>query len=99
MQRLEYYHKNKYQYNSNTLKKAKMYLIDFGCSYAYIKDGKHIKNTIDLRDKNRNMVFASKHYFSGNTLSRRDDIISIVYNLIYLMNPHKFKMGNIFLGE
>jgi hypothetical protein len=38
--------------------------------------------------KNRNIVFASKHYFNGDTLSRRDDIISIVYNLIYMMNPH-----------
>jgi hypothetical protein len=76
-----------------------MYLIDYGCSHSYIKDGVHIKNKIDPRDKNRNMVFASKHYFNGNTLSRRDDIISIVYNLLYMMNPHNFKMGELFIAE
>lgn len=88
LQRFEYYHINKYMFNNVHLKKAKMYLIDFGCSHAYLKDGKHIPNIRSNKVKNRNIVFASKHYFNGDTLSRRDDIISIVYNLIYMMNPH-----------
>ena len=99
MKRLECYHKNKYIFKTTNLKKAKMYLIDFGCSHPYIKDGKHIENVRSLKDKNRNLIFASKNYFNGQTLSRRDDIISILYNLIYLMNPHKFKMGEIFQSE
>lgn len=33
------------------------------------------------------MIFASKHVINGNSSSRRDDIIQIVYNLIYLLNP------------
>lgn len=45
----------------------------------------------------RNLFFASKNYFSGHTLSRRDDIIQIIYNLIYLTNPKDFKMAKIFL--
>ena len=44
------------------------------------------------------MFFASPNYFRGHTLSRRDDIIQIVYNLIYLTNPKDFKMAEIF-GE
>lgn len=86
-------------FKTNHLHKAKMYLIDFGCSHPYMKDGKHIKNLRNSKDKNRNLVFASKNYFNGHTLSRRDDIISILYNLIYLMNPHEFKIGDIFLSQ
>ena len=45
----------------------------------------------------RNMFFASPNYFTGQTMSRRDDIIQIVYNLIYLTNPQDFKMAKIFM--
>jgi hypothetical protein len=41
------------------------------------------------------MMFASKNYFSGQTLSRRDDIIQIIYNLLYLLNPPNFRMQEI----
>ena len=34
-----------------------------------------------------NTLFASKHTIMGNQSSRRDDIIQIVYNMIYLLNP------------
>ena len=98
MKRLEKYHKNKHLFDNYNLKKAKMHFIDFGCSEPYMKDGKHVKN-MKQRQFNRNIIFASKNYFKGSTLSRRDDIISIVYNLIYLMNPHAFMMGEIFLSD
>jgi hypothetical protein len=73
-----------------------MHLIDFGFSQSFLDEqGVHIaKSNIDCKI-DRNIVFASKNYFNGTTLSRRDDIISIVYNLLYLMNPHKFKMSLI----
>jgi hypothetical protein len=45
----------------------------------------------------RNNFFASKHYFNGDTLSRRDDIIQICYNLLYFMNTRDFDMADIFL--
>lgn len=32
-------------------------------------------------------MFGSKHVLMGNQTSRRDDIIQIVYNMIYLLNP------------
>ena len=64
-----------------------MSFIDFGSSEPYMKDGKHVKN-FKQRKFNRNLTFVSKNYFKGNTLSRRDDIISIVYNLFFLMDPH-----------
>ena len=34
-----------------------------------------------------NTIFASKHTIMGNQTSRRDDIIQIVYNMIYLLDP------------
>lgn len=46
----------------------------------------------------RNSFFASKNYFTGNKLSRRDDIIQIVYNLLYLTNPSNFEMKDLFLA-
>jgi hypothetical protein len=60
----------------------------------------HLENEIDPepeKNKSKNLFFASKHFFSGNKMSRRDDIIEIMYNLIYLANPIELKMAKIFL--
>lgn len=78
-----------------------MYLIDYGCSYSYLKsNGHHIQNLIEQNVSNdRNIVFASKHYFSGQTLSRRDDIISIVYNLLFMMDQNDFEFAKIFVDK
>jgi hypothetical protein len=63
-------------------------MIDFGVSRKYInKDtGKHLKNE-QVNSFVGNIIFASHHAFECQTLSRRDDIIQIIYNLVYLMNP------------
>lgn len=63
-------------------------MIDFGVSRKYIKEdtGKHIKNS-QVNSFVGNIIFASHHAFECKTLSRRDDIIQIIYNLVYLMNP------------
>lgn len=81
-----------------------MSIIDFGCAKSYIYrkrplKGQHLPNMKQPVPVHacRNLFFASKNYFNHNTLSRRDDIIQIVYNLIYLTNPQKFPMAKIFL--
>ena len=62
-----------------------IYLIDFGLCTDYIdKDGDHI--TFEKRHKfYGNVALASKHAMNFNAVSRRDDMISLTYLLIYLV--------------
>ena len=80
------------QIDFHDLVPSQLHLIDFGSSMSYILNQNrekmtHLPNKILFPPITRNMFFASPHYFSGQTMSRRDDIIQIVYNLIYLTNP------------
>ena len=49
----------------------------------------HVKNVVSevpyLSFKG-NVLFASKNALKGMTISRRDDVISLVYLLVFLMN-------------
>jgi serine/threonine protein kinase len=62
----------------------KLNIIDFGLSRIYIKDDTHIPNK-----QNSSIVgtmrYISTHIHEGNVYSRRDDIISILYVIIYLL--------------
>lgn len=80
------------------LKESPVYLINYQKNRRYLLwDGKHLPNAPDNSEKTKNIIFASKNYFSNDNLSRRDDIISIVYLLIYLMSgPNECEMINIF---
>jgi serine/threonine protein kinase len=78
-------------YHSLNWTPSNIFLIDFGTSYKYnYKDlfGNefHLPNVTGQKFY-LNTLFASKHTIMGNQSSRRDDIIQIVYNLIYLLNP------------
>ena len=70
---------------------SSLFLIDFGTSYKYMSTnvmGQESHNpNITGQKFYLNTLFASKHTIMGNQSSRRDDIIQIVYNLIYLLNP------------
>ena len=88
-----------------------LYLIDFGLARTYIdgKDGKHRAN------KHRNVVanngsssiigtarYASPHIHDGNEPSRRDDLISAMYVISYLLKgrlPWKTCASNEALAE
>jgi serine/threonine protein kinase len=61
----------------------KLYIIDFGLSSFYIKNDKHIINT--KGGLVGTPLFMSRHIHEENTYSRRDDIISILYVIIYLI--------------
>jgi serine/threonine protein kinase len=61
----------------------KIHLIDFGLSKLYIQDNKHIEYR-----ENKGMIgtarYASINSLKGNEQSRRDDLESVGYLLIYL---------------
>ena len=62
-----------------------LYLIDFGLSKAYLKRGKHV-----AIERNRNITgtarYVSINVHKGILPSRRDDMESIGYILLYLLN-------------
>lgn len=62
-------------------------LIDFGLATPYLQTNDHgekvhIKKT--FKTFQGNLAFSSKNAFNEVTLSRRDDLLSLVYMLIYL---------------
>ena len=69
--------------------KEVLYLIDYGLSKRYIdsKTGEHIKykNNHKLNGTAR---YASIHALEGYELSRRDDLQSLAYMLIYLVKGY-----------
>ena len=70
-----------------------MRLVDFGIVEKYLdKDGKHIEE--GERDYFRGSFnFCSKYAFNFTKNSRRDDLISLVYNLIFMLD--KSRLGFI----
>lgn len=61
-------------------------LIDFGLARKYMdKNGKHVPNSTQ-RVFRGNVVFASRNLFNLETPSRRDDLISLCYLLLYLVD-------------
>jgi len=61
-------------------------LIDFGLSVQYIDENQvHIKPGRNYNSVVGTALFASVNAHSGNELSRKDDIESLVYTLIYLV--------------
>ena len=64
----------------------KIKMIDFGLAQKYVDaQGQHIPA---VREKyfQGNLIFASKHCFNLVTHSRRDDLISLSYLLLYLID-------------
>lgn len=67
----------------------KITLIDFGMSSKYLDDfGVHVANRkVEFKS---NQWFASVHAFNGNMASRRDDIICLLYTLVYFLTGYRF---------
>lgn len=64
----------------------KLYLIDFGISTKFKDDaGNHVEANPVKKFKG-SLVFASKHIFNFTESSRRDDLISLAYFLIYYLD-------------
>lgn len=69
-------------------KSNKIYLIDFGLSVSYFEGetSQHYKENLNHNYSNvvGTALFASINAHNGQDLSRRDDIESLIYTLIYL---------------
>ena len=63
-----------------------IYVIDFGLckKYRSSKTGKHILPKLSKKF-NGNIIFSSSNAIKGKEISRRDDIISLGYMLIFLL--------------
>ena len=65
-----------------------MKLIDFGLITDYLdKDGNHIEESLANSGNNNfagNVAFCSKNAMNFMRLSRRDDLISLTYMLLYM---------------
>ena len=61
-----------------------IYLFDFGLAKRYIRDGEH-KPYKEGKNSKGNKLFISVNIHFGRQVSRRDDIESFGYNLIYFM--------------
>lgn len=66
--------------------KNKLYLIDFGLAQKFVTaEGKHVEQQ-NLKTFSGNILFASLNSCRGYNKSRRDDIESLIYIVIYHLN-------------
>ncbi len=70
--------------SDNGFTEKRVYLIDFGLSIFYISNKKHNIN-FKMNNQVGTQIFMSKNIHEGNDYSRRDDIISILYTVVYLI--------------
>jgi casein kinase I family protein HRR25 len=61
-----------------------VYLCDFGLSKRYMVNGQHIEHITNKRGLTGTPRFASINALSGHEQSRRDDLESLGYVLVYL---------------
>lgn len=66
----------------------RVYLIDFGLTQEYNdENGVHLEKQY-IRKFSGNFLFASLNSCRGNNKSRRDDMESAIYIMIYLLNDN-----------
>ena len=72
----------------------KLRLIDFGLVTNYLdENGNHIPDGKEDKFKG-SMLFASKYAFNFVCTSRRDDLISLVYNLVFFLDMERLTFIN-----
>jgi len=69
--------------------KLKVTLIDFGFAKQYINMGKHIEQS-RMTSFQGNLIFSSINQMNFISTSRRDDIISMCYIFLTLLNHFSF---------
>lgn len=89
---LQYSEDNKVELELSQL--YKLYMIDFGLVARYRdNNGSHIKQgSTDIFKGS--MLFASKNAFKFELCSRRDDLISLVYTLVFMLDQSRMSFIN-----
>ena len=89
--------KNNPELNSKMLEDMQLFklrFIDFGLVTRFLdQKGEHIKDGISDKFKG-SMLFASKNSFKFLRTSRRDDLISLVYIIIFMIDIDRLKFIN-----
>ena len=63
-----------------------IYLIDFGLSCSYLNvDGQHVEKEY-IQKFSGNFIFASLNSCRGYNKSRRDDMQSLIYVMVFMLN-------------
>ena len=66
-------------------------LIDYGFASPFLNEDKsHISEGSELNQFKGNMLFASARQLAFMQTSRKDDLISVCYLMIYLLNGQRF---------
>ena len=66
---------------------SKLTLIDFGlCDRFITESGKHHSSSEEVQDFKGNLIFASARQLKFLKSSRKDDLLSLGYMLVYLLN-------------
>ena len=81
--------------NGNLDADPQVYLIDFGFAKKYTKkDNKtHEEESASVEVFEGNQIFATVHQMKFGVTSRRDDLISLFYVLIYMLNDCNLWVG------
>jgi serine/threonine protein kinase len=70
----------------NKLSSSEVILIDFGVSRNYVDNiGEHLEQA-QTNILTGNLIYSSHNAFKYETLSRRDDLISLAYLLVFFFN-------------
>ena len=74
----------------------KVHLVDFGFADKFISDhtGKHIDEKEALDMFQGNLMYASLDQMSFYRTSRRDDLLSLFYLIVHLLNNNSFVCNN-----
>ena len=64
----------------------RIYLIDFGLTQSFLDENRNHIEKANVRKFSGNFLFASLNSCRGNNKSRRDDVESAIYIMIYLLN-------------
>ena len=74
--------------NPNGDSEPSVYLIDYGFSAKFLKENKidHIDENEMVDTFQGNMIFSSLNQMKFKKTSRRDDLISLFYMMIYCLN-------------
>ncbi|CDW71292.1 protein kinase domain containing protein [Stylonychia lemnae] len=68
------------------MKDGKVYIIDFGLSKQYLKDGVHCDQLEQIQQLKGSPFFASLNSHNLIDISRRDDLESLAYTFLYIIN-------------